>query len=74
MPGQMMKILSSGSCVLTSCETAGCEPADHFRGVTKMVGLGRGVEREINDFVLARGARSRLPWYEIAYQLADGGN
>jgi len=39
-----------------------------------MVGLGRGVEREINDFVLARGARSRLPWYEIAYQLADGGN
>lgn len=30
-----------------------------------MVGLGRGVEREINDFVLARGAESLVPWYEI---------
>lgn len=29
--------------VITSCETTGCEPNDHFQGVTKMVKLGSGV-------------------------------
>lgn len=24
---------------ITSCETTGCDPADHFHGVTKMVDL-----------------------------------
>jgi hypothetical protein len=30
---------------ITSCETTGYEPNDHFRGVTKMVKLGSGAER-----------------------------
>jgi DNA-damage-inducible protein D len=41
---------------IVSCETMGCEPTDHFRGVTKMVPLGSGAERPVDDFMLNRFA------------------
>ena len=39
-----------------SCETAGLDCADHFRDVTKMVALGSGAERQIQDIMLTRYA------------------
>ncbi len=41
---------------IESCETTGYNPDDHFRSVTKKVGLGSGAERLIDDFMLTRYA------------------
>jgi DNA-damage-inducible protein D len=40
----------------TACEVSGHWPADHFVGVNKMVGLGSGSQREVDDLMLTRYA------------------
>lgn len=39
-----------------ACQNSGHEPKDHFRDVTKMVGLGSGARREVDDIALTRYA------------------
>lgn len=37
---------------MQSCKTLGVNIDDHFREVTKMVTLGSGSQREVQDFML----------------------
>ena len=41
---------------ITSCDSFGQNPDDHFNQVVKMVSLGSGAERKVNDFELSRYA------------------
>lgn len=41
---------------IDSCKTTGYDETDHFRDVTKMVKVGSGAERPVEDFMLTRYA------------------
>ena len=41
---------------VTSCEISGNNPANHFAGAGKMVDLGSGSQREVDDYQLSRFA------------------
>ena len=41
---------------MESCKTSGINVSDHFRDVTKMIGLAKGAQREVADYMLTRYA------------------
>ena len=53
---QWRRFLQAIERAKTSCETSGNAPANHFAGAGKMVGLGSGSQREVEDYQLSRFA------------------
>jgi len=58
---------------ITACEKAGYEPKDHFAHISKMVDLGSGAQREIDDIALTRYACYLLNNRDVRKLLSDRG-
>lgn len=62
---------------IESCKSTNCNPDDHFRGVTKLIEVARGAERQIEDFMLTRYAcyliaQNGDPRKEVALEVSSG--
>ena len=55
---------------ITSCENAGSDPKDHFLVIRKMVDLGSGAKREIEDIALTR--RNRCQGRSVGMKTRQG--
>ena len=53
---QWRNFLNTVSKAKTACEVSGHKGSDHFADVSKMVGLGSGSQREVDDIMLTRYA------------------
>ncbi|MEI8326483.1 MAG: DNA damage-inducible protein D, partial [Betaproteobacteria bacterium] len=53
---QWRNFLNTVSKAKTACEVSGHKGSDHFADVSKMVGLGSGSQREVEDIMLTRYA------------------
>ena len=53
---QWRNFLNSVSKAKTACEVSGHKASDHFADVSKMVDLGSGSQREVDDLILTRYA------------------
>jgi DNA-damage-inducible protein D len=54
--GQWRRFEQAVERAITSCETSGNNPENHFAGAGKMVDLGSGSQRKVEDFHLSRFA------------------
>jgi DNA-damage-inducible protein D len=53
---------------ITSCEQSGNQPADHFVRARKMISIGKGGQRDVDDYSLSRFACGSHEWHETSFQ------
>ena len=56
---------------MLSCKNNGIRVEDHFAGVSKMVTLGSGANREVEDYMLTRYQQRHIG-NELGYDVRQG--